>query len=92
MLEIAVVLAVLGSVYNFMLSVFTADDPSWKCTRKNNSSEFCIRHGNGSILSNSDLLDDVQYSAGRDTQTGYFLGFSIHIKVVSIETKNHLQI
>ena len=56
-LEISIIIAVLATSYTFMLSYFTAHDPSWKCI-KNNSSEFCSLHSNETIQSNNDIFEE----------------------------------
>ena len=56
-LEISMILVTMSTSYNFMLSYFTADDPSWKCVNRN-SSHFCQLYSNQSIHSSSDMFEE----------------------------------
>lgn len=44
-------------LYNFVLSYFTGDDPSWKCI-DNNGSDFCRQHYNEIIARGSDMFEE----------------------------------
>ena len=46
----------LVTVYNFVFTFFTGNDPGWRCVSRNSSSSFCQKHYGKVIRTDSDLF------------------------------------